>query len=120
MEDFPIDPALFEVTGPVWLLEHKVEGKGVEYAGGRTSKARYLFVFTDHHLAEKYLEEAGSLGFVPRLIPSKSAYASLLEQVQSGYDRVAYDPQSGRGIRISFAIQEVIKDARRGSGQAEQ
>jgi hypothetical protein len=118
VEDFPIESGTFYVPGPVWVLENKVGGK-VGYAGGRTSKARYLFAFTDLHLAEKHLEEGGAPNFVPRQIPSEAAYASFLEGVQSGYDRVAYDPPAGGHIRTSFAIAEVIKDARRNSGQAE-
>jgi hypothetical protein len=118
VDDFPVEAGTFYVPGPVWVLERKVESK-VGYAGGRTSKARYLYVFTDLHLAEKHLEEGGSPGYVPSELTSKEAYASLLEMVQSGYDRVAYDPPAGGRIRTSFTIAEVIKDARRPGGQAE-
>jgi hypothetical protein len=118
MEEFPIDHGAFHIIGPVWVLECNAGGK-VGYAGGRTSKARYLYVFTDLHRAEQYLEGGGAPNFVPRQLPSEAAYASFLEAVQSGFDRVVYDqPAQGR-VRVSFAIAEVIKDARRSSGQAE-
>jgi hypothetical protein len=117
-DDSGFDPNSFYATGPLWVLENKAAGK-VGYAGGRTSKARYLFIFTDLHLAEKYLEDGGAPGFVPRQVPSKEAYASFLESVRPAYDRVAYDPPAGGRVRISFDIAEVINDARRDSGDAE-
>jgi hypothetical protein len=119
MEDFPVDPGTFFVPGPVWVLERKAGGM-VEYAGGRTSKARYLFVFTDLHLAEKFLEDAGAPGFAPRQMPSPAAYGSFLEAVRPAYDRVAYDPPVVGSVgRTSFAIERVIDDVRRTPGESQ-
>ena len=118
MEEFPIDQGTFHVTGPVWVLVSQV-GDKLAYGGGKTAKARYLFVFTDLHRAEQYLEGGVAPGFVPRQIPSEAAYASFLEAMQPGFDRVAYDQPAAGRVRTSFAIAEVIRDARRNSGQAE-
>jgi hypothetical protein len=99
------------VPGPVWILELKVAGM-VSYAAGRTAKARYLFVFTELLHAERFRDAGQASNHSPRIIPSEKAYADFLESVQTGYDRVAYDPSFDGKIKVSFPLGEVIKDAR--------
>jgi hypothetical protein len=74
---------------------------------------KYVFVFTDLDLAERFLAATGQADCKAIEVPSARAYLDFLEKQQAGCDRVAYDPPFKKPMRTTMPISRVIEDVRK-------
>jgi hypothetical protein len=103
-DDLGVDPNVFYSPGPLWVvavrktvgLDEKtgepVANSATAIVSGSTKNRRFIAVFTDEDLAERFVAQQGSLDFIPAKILSAAEYVGLLETwPRTGFTHVAYD-----------------------------
>jgi hypothetical protein len=126
-DDSGFDPNIFYAPGAAWVVAFRQTARWDETAGeavatgatavisGQTETRRFIAVFSDKDLAERFIAQQESTDLVPAKIRNPAEYVSILERWgQAGFTHVAYDlGKLGTPARFMFPIARAIDEIKR-------
>jgi hypothetical protein len=129
-DDLGVDPNVFYSPGPLWVVAVRqtvgrdektgdlVVNSATAVVGGGPKNCRFIAVFTDEDLAERFVAEQGKLDLVPVKICSPADYIGLLEGwTRAGVVHVVYDPgKAGTPARFMVPIARAADEIKRRYG----
>lgn len=96
----------FVYRTPVWIIVDKSKNKPV--FGTSATKGKFLFVFTDENLGERFLNDSRKGNCTTSMVPTDEDWHGIVIRMKrDGFEHVAFDLDTkGRGRWVP--VQDII------------